>query len=174
MSGNGNGKDLGIRPIGGPAKVNLRIPPIEGVDPQVLVVMVQQVMTEIHPFSPLTPPQEIADAACAVVGDLRGLPGLTKSLLEAPDKARWRLEIVRPLRVQMGEENLAEIELVLEAPCRLVDCQETSDMASFVTMIGYLTSPVMRGLLRLSGRRARITPPFVVEPAQTEDDVKPS
>lgn len=174
MSGNGNGKDLGIRPIGASAKVNLRIPPIEGVEPQVLVMMVQQVMTELHPFSPLTPPQEIADAACAVVGDLRGLPGLTKSLLEAPLGARWRLEIVRPLRVQMGEENLAEVELVLEAPCRLADCRETGDLASFLTMVGYLTSPVMRGLLRLSGRRARITPPFTLESAGAEGGVEPS
>lgn len=167
-----NGKDLGIRQIGPNAgsgtRVNLRIPPIPGVPPQILVQMVQGTMQALHPYAPLRPLQELADAACAIVGDQVAIEQITQALLEAPPAARWRLEIVRPLQVQVGDDNLAELELVLEAPCRLSDCRTPNDLASFSTMIGYLTSPVMRGLLRLEGRRARLVPPFLPEPETTD------
>jgi hypothetical protein len=139
--------------------VDLRIPKVPGFDEATLVAMVQQIMGELQQWAPLTPPQELADAACKVVGDVVPLGQFRMVLAEAPTGSRWRMDFVRPMRVRMGDESLATVELSLEAPVRLSECKDQNDFASFATMVGYITSPVMRSLTALQGMHVRISPP---------------
>lgn len=113
--------------------------------------MVRFQMADIQPWAPLTDPQALADAAVRVVGDLPAMQQITASLLEALPGTRWRMTLLRPMQVAIGDDSLATVLLSLEAPSRLSECHSTDDLASFLTMAGYLTSGTMRGLTALQG-----------------------
>lgn len=152
--GNGGHGDLGIKPT---ISVDLRIPKIPGADPQVLVEMARQIMGELQFWAPLEPPQSLADVAGAVLGDVPALEQIRAKMATAAPGNVVQVVIMRPSLI---EPDTSEVELVLSAPVRLNECDgDTNAIASFVTIVGLLTSPTARGLLRLGGRRIAFNGP---------------
>ncbi len=165
MGENGNG--LGIKPL----EVELRVPQIPGVDPRVLVAMAQQIMGELQFWAPLTPPQALADAAGAVLGDVPRMEQIRSAMAKAPESSRMRLYVLKPSLISAQGET--EAELMLESPTRASETfGNTAALASFMTIVGLLTSPTARALLVMSGRRMVIEGPFV--PVSEEDKISTS
>jgi hypothetical protein len=166
MAENGNG--LGIKPT---LEVELRVPQIPGVDPRVLVAMAQQIMGELQFWAPLTPPQALADAAGAVLGDVPRMEQIRGAMAKAPEGSRMRLYVLRRSLISMQDES--EAELMLESPTRASETfGDTGALASFMTIVGLLTSPTARALLVMSNRRMVIEGPFVS--ATAEDKISTS
>lgn len=146
---------LGIRQT---AHVELRIPRIPGADPEVLVAMAQEIIKEMAFWAPLAEPQKLADVAGAVLGDVPVLEQIRSKMAQAPSGHFIQAAIMRP---SLLDPSSSEVELVLHAPVRLHEAAgDTSAMASFVTVVGLLTSPTARGLLMLDGRRVSFDGPF--------------
>lgn len=167
--GEGNGKaDLGIRPIGGSVEVQLRIPKIPGADPEVLAVAAQQIMGELQFWAPLTPAQRLADVAGMVLGDVPVLEQIRSKMAQSQPGSTIQLIIARQSLIDPSK---AEMELVLRAPTHLDEVfGDTNAMASFVTIVGLLTSPTARALLTLGGRRIRFDGPLAPDVASPGDE----
>lgn len=161
MSANGK-SDLGIKPT---VSVELRVPKLPGIPEQALVGMVQEIMAELQFWAPLEPPQKIADVACAVLGDVPHLQALRTKMAQAQPGHIVQAIITRPSLLELDK---AEIELVLHAPVRVHETAgDTAALASFVTVVGLLTSPTARALLALGGKRLLIEGPFAPQPQES-------
>jgi hypothetical protein len=139
--------------------VQLRVPQIPGYSKEVLAGMAQAIMSEITFWAPLEHPQKLADVAGAVLGDVPLLEEIRAKMAKASPGEVVQMMITRPSLIQTDQ---AEVELVLNAHTRVDQASgDTSAMASFVTVVGLLTSPSARALLALAGRRVTFSDPFV-------------
>lgn len=145
-------------------EIKIRIP--QGMDPNMAVMLFQQLLAELHELEPLTDHNLKERVAEGMINDVPKIAAIRKKIVEAPDGMMWSIDVFEPQRVKLAGGDLRNVTgFTIDARPRLRECKNIEEVIKTISCLALITSTTARSVAAMNGYVLRIRPPVPVEDA---------